>query len=206
MYNNIAIVDYGLGNLRSVQNAIKHLGGVPIVVSNPLELSNYHKIILPGVGAFNQAMICLKSTGMVEALNECRLQGAKILGICLGMQLMCSVSEEDGIHEGLGWFAARVIRFNPNLNLVVPHIGWNGVDFVRDDPMLLGLPSGNDAYFVHSYHVCCNDANDVLATTDYGYQFHSVIQKDNVRGIQFHPEKSQSFGLAMIRNYLEMSC
>lgn len=206
MSKSVAIVDYGMGNLRSVQNAVTHVGGEPVIVANPAELSAYGKIILPGVGAFGQAIACLHQTGLAAALNERRESGAQILGICLGMQLMCDVSEEDGIHEGLGWFAARVTRFLPDTGLSVPHMGWNGVDFVRDDPILAGLESGNDAYFVHSYHVHCEDMADVLATTDYGLKFHSMIQHGNVRGIQFHPEKSQGFGLGIIRNYLEMPC
>ncbi len=202
----VAIVDYGMGNLRSVQNAIEHLGGKSVIVASPLELSAYDKIILPGVGAFGQAISCLHQTGLAEALHERRAKGAHILGICLGMQLMCSSSEEEGMHEGLNWFAARVKRFLPNTGLSVPHMGWNGVEFARPDPVLAGLSSGSDAYFVHSYHVHSDEPTDVLASTDYGLRFCSMIQRGNVRGIQFHPEKSQEFGLAIIRNYLEMSC
>lgn len=206
MSKSVAIVDYGMGNLRSVQNAVAHVGGKSVIVENPADLSAYDKIILPGVGAFGQAIACLHQTGLAAALNERREAGAHILGICLGMQLMCSVSEEDGIHQGLNWFAARVTQFLPDTGLSVPHMGWNGVDFTREDPILAGLESGSDAYFVHSYHVRCEDVSDVLATTDYGLKFHSMIRHGNVRGIQFHPEKSQGFGLGIIRNYLEMPC
>lgn len=203
---SIAIVDYGMGNLRSVQNAVEHVGGIAVIVSTPKELSAYNKIILPGVGAFGQAIDYLRQAGLAAALNERREAGAQILGICLGMQLMCSTSEENGMHEGLNWFAAQVIRFLPDTGLSVPHMGWNGVDFMRDDPILAGLTSGSDAYFVHSYHVRCDEQTDVLASTDYGLRFSSMIQRGNVRGIQFHPEKSQGFGLGIIRNYLEMHC
>lgn len=206
MTKTVAIVDYGMGNLRSVQNAVEHVGGKSAIVGNPADLSSYDKIILPGVGAFGQAIACLHQTGLATALNERREAGAHILGICLGMQLMCTVSEEDGAHEGLNWFAARVTRFLPDTGLSVPHMGWNGVDFMREDPILAGQQSGSDAYFVHSYHVRCEDMSDVLATTDYGLKFHSMIQHGNVRGIQFHPEKSQGFGLGIIRNYLEIPC
>lgn len=206
MSQSVAIVDYGMGNLRSVQNAVEHVGGKPVIVTNPKDLLAFNKIILPGVGAFGQAITCLHQTGLSSALNERREAGAHILGICLGMQLMCSVSEEDGDHEGLNWFSARVTQFMPDTGLSVPHMGWNGVDFTRDDPILVGLESGSDAYFVHSYHVRCDEQTDVLATTDYGLRFHSMIQHGNVRGIQFHPEKSQGFGLGIIRNYLEMPC
>ncbi len=203
---NIAIVDYGMGNLRSVQNAIEHLGGKPVIVANPLELTAYGKIILPGVGAFGQAIGCLHRTGLDVALNQCREAGAHILGICLGMQLMCSFSEEDGIHEGLNWFAAQVTRFLPDLGLSIPHMGWNSVDFISEDPILAGLTSGSDAYFVHSYYVHCEDPTDVLASTEYGLRFSSMVRCGNVLGVQFHPEKSQEFGLGIIRNYLEMPC
>jgi glutamine amidotransferase len=206
MSKSVAIIDYGMGNLRSVQNAVEHVGGKSVVVENPADLSIYDKIIIPGVGAFGQAIASLHQTGLAAALNERRVAGAHILGICLGMQLMCSVSEEDGVHEGLNWFEARVTQFLPDTVLSVPHMGWNGVNFTHDDPILFGLDSGSDAYFVHSYHVCCDELTDVLATTDYGLKFHSIIQRGNVRGIQFHPEKSQGFGLGIIRNYLEMPC
>lgn len=202
----VAIVDYGMGNLRSVQNAVEHVGGIPVVVTDSDELSKYDKIILPGVGAFGQAINCLRRTGLAGALSERKDAGAHIMGICLGMQLMCTTSEEDGKHEGLGWFSACVLPFVPKAGLSVPHMGWNGVDFRHHDPILNSLESGGDAYFVHSYHVRCDNKEDVLATTEYGFEFHSMIQRDNLRGIQFHPEKSQEFGLTIIRNYVEMAC
>lgn len=204
--SSIAVIDYGMGNLRSVQNAINHVGGHAVIIDKPEELAAYSKIILPGVGAFGQAIDCLRRTGLAESLDECRKSGAQILGICLGMQLMCSASEEDGEHEGLGWFQARVTPFVPQAGLSVPHMGWNGVDFRRCDPVLAGLESGSDVYYVHGYHVRCDNESDVLATTEYGVIFHSMIQRENLRGIQFHPEKSQEFGLAIIRNYLKMAC
>lgn len=202
----IAIVDYGMGNLHSVRNAIEQVGGNSVIVGEAKNLSAYGKIVLPGVGAFGQAIACLHKRGFVAALNERREAGAHILGICLGMQLMCSISEEDGLHEGLNWFSARVTRFLPQLGLSIPHMGWNSVKFMRDDPILAGQRSESDAYFVHSYHVHCNVPSDILGSTDFGIPFHSMIQRDNLRGVQFHPEKSQEFGLAIIRNYLGMSC
>lgn len=200
---SITIVDYGMGNLRSVQNAIEHVGGHAIVTNNPDDLSSCEKIILPGVGAFGQAIDSLHSMGIAEALNEARKAGAQILGICLGMQLMCSESQEEGRHEGLGWFEAKVVPFVPKDDFFVPHVGWNSVDFHRNAPILNDLESGGDAYFVHGYHVQCVNEVDVLATTEYGHAFHSMIQRENLCGIQFHPEKSQGFGLAMIRNFLK---
>lgn len=206
MPNPIAIVDYGMGNLRSVQNAVKHLGFDSDFVSDPTQLASYEKIILPGVGAFSQAIDCLHGTGLAESLTERKNAGAQILGICLGMQLMCKLSEEDGLFEGLGWFDAEVRRFPQVNGLPVPHMGWNGVNFQRENTILKGIQSDGDAYFVHSYHVVCNNPEDVLATTEYGIQFTSMIHKENLIGIQFHPEKSQEFGLQMMRNYLESSC
>jgi glutamine amidotransferase len=202
----IAVVDYGMGNLRSVQNAVEHVGGRAVIIHKPDELSAHGKIILPGVGAFGEAIDCLRNTGLADALDGRRKAGTQILGICLGMQLMCSASEENGEHEGLNWFQARVVPFVPLAGLSVPHMGWNNIDFRHDDPILAGLESGSNAYFVHSYHVHCDIESDVLATTEYGVRFHSMIQRENLRGIQFHPEKSQEFGLAIIRNFLEMAC
>jgi glutamine amidotransferase len=132
----IAIVDYGMGNLRSVQNAVEHLGGSCVVVGDPSKLAGFSKIILPGVGAFAQAISCLHETGMTPALNERKDAGTPILGICLGMQLMCRESEEDGLHKGLDWFSARVVQFDAGSGLSVPHMGWNTVTFIKGDPIL----------------------------------------------------------------------
>lgn len=202
----VAIVDYKMGNLHSVQNAINHLGFDSKIIQDPNELSTYKKIILPGVGAFGQAIKSLHESGLSQSLDERKNSGAQILGICLGMQLMCTMSEEDGINNGLNWFNAKVIKFKQNNNLPVPHMGWNGVDFKRNDPIFKNIQSGGDAYFVHSYYVKCDNAEDILATTDYGLEFTSMIHQENVRGIQFHPEKSQEFGLGMLKNFLEMKC
>jgi len=202
----IAIVDYGMGNLRSVQNAVEHVGGSCVVVDDPASLVGFGKVILPGVGAFAQAVACLHETGMTAALNERREAGAQILGICLGMQLMCRQSEEDGLHQGLNWFPASVVHFDAEAGLAVPHMGWNSVTFQKDDPLLAGLDSGGDAYFLHSYYVHCDEPSDALATAEYGVRFDAMLQRGNLRGIQFHPEKSQEFGLALIKNYLELQC
>ncbi len=206
MLNTIAVVDYGMGNLRSVQNAVEHVGGHAVIVDKPEELAAYDRILLPGVGAFSQAIDCLRYTGLADALDDCRKAGSLILGVCLGMQLMCRASQEEGEHQGLDWFRATAVPFLPQASLPVPHMGWNGVDFRRESHLLCGLESGSDAYFVHSYHVQCNDASDVLATTDYGVDFHCMIQRDNLYGAQFHPEKSQEFGLTLIHNFLGMAC
>lgn len=202
----IAIVDYGMGNLRSVQNAVEHVGGRADIVDRPSDLAAYAKIILPGVGAFAEAIDRLRSAGLVDALEERKRAGAQILGICLGMQLMCTSSEENGQHKGLGWFRASVLPFIPQDGLSVPHMGWNSVEFRRHDEVLNGLESGRDAYFVHSYYVKCESEEDVLAASTYNVYFHSIIQRNNLRGIQFHPEKSQDMGLSIIRDYLGIQC
>jgi imidazole glycerol-phosphate synthase subunit HisH len=202
----VAIIDYGMGNLRSVQNAITQLGFSSEIVSIPEQLAHYNKIILPGVGAFGQAIECLQKSGMAESLSEKKNNGAYILGICLGMQLMCKTSEENGIHHGLEWFDAEVKRFPDIQGLPVPHMGWNGVNFKKHDPIFSNIESGEDAYFVHSYHVVCKRPENILATTEYGSEFTSMIKHDNLHGIQFHPEKSQQFGLNLLKNYLELAC
>lgn len=200
----IAIVDCGMGNLHSVQNAITHLGFNSEIVNDPDKLVKYQKVILPGVGAFGRAMNSLRATGMLDSLVERRDTGAYVLGICLGMQLMCKFSEEDGLFEGIGWFDASVKRFPKESNCPVPHIGWNNVDFKKENQLIRGIKSGGDAYFVHSYHVVCSNHEDVLASTTYGIKFTSMIQKENLMGIQFHPEKSQEFGLKILENYLHI--
>lgn len=202
MNSCVAIVDYGMGNLRSVLNAIEAVGGKAELVATPESLARYDRLILPGVGAFGQAMVNLRRTGLDQALDERRRAGATLLGICLGMQLMCTDSDEEGLHEGLGWFSARVRRFPEMSGLPVPHMGWNAVDFTRQDPLLAGLDSGGDAYFIHSYRVICDDPSDVLATCTYGVVFACMIQKENLYGIQFHPEKSQNLGLTLLKNFV----
>ncbi|MCU0842013.1 MAG: imidazole glycerol phosphate synthase subunit HisH [Thiobacillaceae bacterium] len=204
MSGRIAIVDYGMGNLRSVLNAIEAVGGVADLVAEPAALTHYDRLILPGVGAFGQAIDNLRRTGLDRALEERRQAGATLLGICLGMQLMCSDSDEEGLHAGLGWFAAHVRRFPDTPGLPVPHMGWNAVDFARPDRLLAGLESGGDAYFIHGYRVTCGEPADVLATCAYGVEFACMIQRENLYGIQFHPEKSQNYGLTLLRNFVNL--
>ncbi len=199
----IAIVDYGMGNLQSVLNAMRHVGAQADLVRDPELLKDYDKILLPGVGAFSQAIAHLKESGMKAALDTVAGQGKEILGICLGMQLMCRDSEEDGLFEGLGWIAASVKRFPGRLNTKIPHIGWNDLQFQRRHYLLEGLPENPDVYFVHSYRVECDDAEDVLATSDYGEPFTAIFAHNNLTGIQFHPEKSQTAGLRILRNFAD---
>lgn len=201
---NIGIVDYGMGNIRSVTNALEELGAASRLISTPDEIGAFGKIILPGVGAFREAKENLRASGMGEALDIHVAAGKSLLGVCLGMQLMCRESSEDGEHAGLGWFDARVVPLPKLPGLKVPHMGWNGVTFRGDHPVLNGLESGGDVYFVHSYHVECEDEADVVATTGHGIDFTSMIAHDNLLGMQFHPEKSQGIGLKLLQNFVDL--
>lgn len=199
----IAIVDYGVGNLRSVERACLQVGAEARVVANPQELSAVQGIILPGVGAFGDGMARLRAAGWVPALAEWVAAGRPLLGICLGMQLLFAESEEMGQHTGLGFLPGRVRRFGGGVK--VPHVGWNQVWPLRAHPLLAGVPSGAYAYFVHSYYVEPADPADILATTDYGEPFASVVARGCILGLQFHPEKSQEVGLRMLANFAGMA-
>lgn len=200
----IAIVDYGVGNLGSILNMFKKIGVSAEIVEDPRRLAEADKILLPGVGAFDAGMHSLERSGMRAALEMCiRERKVPVLGICLGMQLMARSSEE-GACSGLGWIQADVVRFQPgNSNLKVPHMGWNVVKAVREDSLIDSLPDESRFYFVHSYHVRCDKQEDVLLETTYGECFHSAFRCGNVWGVQFHPEKSHKFGMALLRNFAE---
>lgn len=199
----IAIVDYGMGNLRSVQKALEHVGAEAVVTSDVAVIARAPAIVLPGVGAFGDAMINLRRLGLIEAIREAIAARVPFLGICLGLQVLFEESQEMGRHEGLDVFGGQVVRFPEQVGKV-PHIGWNQIHIRRQSPLLAGVEDGDFAYFVHSYYVVPADPEIVLATTDYGLDFASVVGRDNVFGIQFHPEKSQDVGLRMLRNFVEM--
>lgn len=205
MAKEILIVDYGMGNLFSIRKVIERLG-FSCKVSNSLhEVKQADKLILPGVGHFGKAMQNLQEANLVEALNEAVLiKKIPVLGICLGMQLMASHSEEGDV-AGLGWFDASVIRFrikNPGL-YKVPHMGWNTLtDEKPGSSTLKNLTTDDEFYFVHSYHVVANNASDILSQTSYEYLFVSAFEKDNITGVQFHPEKSHKAGEQLIKNFL----
>lgn len=198
----IAIVDYGAGNLRSVQNTLKHVGAETKTVSKPSELDGADKIVLPGVGAFGAGMAALRDSGFVEPIIQATKAGVPLLGICLGMQYLFETSEEMGIHQGLGLLPGRVVKFPPHGPLV-PHIGWNQLHIRQSNPLLRGVNEGDYAYFVHSYYVEAADPNDILASTDYGLNYASVVGRNNIFGIQCHPEKSQHVGQRILRNFVE---
>ena len=204
----IALIDYGLGNLRSVQKAFEHLGVPVTLTQDPEQVANADKLILPGVGAFSAGMEGLRQRGLIEPIRQAVQAGAPFIGICLGMQLLFDESEEVGQgfqpENGLGLLAGRVVLLQGE-SLQVPHMGWNQIQPVRDSPLLRGIAPGAYAYFVHSYICEPADEETVLATTDYGPAFASVVGKSNVWGIQFHPEKSQQTGLRVLQNFIEAS-
>lgn len=202
----IVIVDYGMGNLGSIRNMLRKIGAPSLVSSDPAEIEKADKLILPGVGSFDAGMRNLADRGLVAPLAEMvAARRTPILGICLGMQLMGKRSEE-GVRPGLGWIDAEVIRFHPPPaagRLKVPHMGWNTLEPRKDCLLFRGAGPELRFYFVHSYHVVCRDPSDVAATTPHGVDFVSAFQRGNLYGVQFHPEKSHRFGMALLRNFSE---
>lgn len=196
----ITIIDYGMGNLRSVQKAFEHIGAGAVITADAGIVDKAPALVLPGVGAFGDAMRNLRDAGLDTAIHRTVEAGKPFLGICLGQQLMFEESEEMGQHRGLGLLRGRVRRFR-NGKLKVPHIGWNQIHIQRNDPILAGVPPESFAYFVHSYYVEPRDPDVILATTDYGIDFASIVCRDRMWGIQFHPEKSQDVGLRILRNF-----
>jgi glutamine amidotransferase len=202
----IAIIDYGMGNLGSVKRKLDLIGVKSVITDSTLEISNAEKLILPGVGHFAKAVSQLKGRGLWEALTyEAIICKKPVLGICLGMQLMAKNSEE-GYVEGLGWFDADVIKFRikDRLRNKVPHTGWNDVILKKESELFKNLDLRSGFYFVHAYHLQCNDKEDVLSETFYEYNFVSSIQRDNLYGVQFHPEKSQTEGEQLLRNFVRL--
>lgn len=202
----IAIVDYNMGNLASVKNAFDLLGEKVVVESDPHNLKNYDRIILPGVGAFGDAMEHLSERGMDQAVREYAQSGKYLLGICLGMQLLFESSEEFGISEGLGLIKGRVVAFDTSrfhTPLKVPHMGWNRM-FTNEHQLFTGLDEAHYLYFVHSYHALCQDERDSIGESVYGYRFTSAVAHENVMGIQPHPEKSHRNGLSILQNFINL--
>lgn len=202
----ITIIDYGLGNLGSMLNMIKKIGAKVIVSSEHDTIAKADKLILPGVGSFDSGMRKLTERNMIPLLNKRILEeNVPILCVCLGMQLLGMRSEE-GQLPGLGWLDAEAIRFKfegDNANLKIPHMGWNDVSFRQTHPLFEELESVNRFYFVHSYHLVCANSDNNLATTSYGFDFTSAVVKDNIMGVQFHPEKSHKFGMRLLKNFVE---
>ncbi|WP_410508927.1 imidazole glycerol phosphate synthase subunit HisH [Methanosarcina hadiensis] len=198
----IVIIDYGLGNLRSVQKGLEHVGASPAISGNPEDILAADGIILPGVGAFVDAMKCL--VPLKETITEFADSGKPMLGICLGQQVLMSSSEEGRLTDGLDLIQGKVLRF-PKSELKVPHMGWNNIRITQDHPLFKGIPDGSFVYFVHSYYVD-TAAENTLASCEYGLEYSASVvnSKGNVMGTQFHPEKSGATGLKILKNFVEM--
>jgi glutamine amidotransferase len=200
----VAIVDYGMGNLHSVSKAVERLGYTSLVTADPGEILAADSVILPGVGAFGDAMEHLRVSGMDVVVKDAAIAGQPLLGICLGMQLLFSSSQEHGEHKGLDILPGSVVRFAPRDGYKVPHMGWNKLSFRQpESPLLAGLEEGH-VYFVHSYHVLADADSDLLAVTDYGHPVTAVVGRNNVYGMQFHPEKSGELGIRLLENFLRL--
>jgi glutamine amidotransferase len=204
----ITIIDYGMGNLGSIANMLKKIGAEAVISSDLSVIGRADKLILPGVGAFDSGMKKLHERGLPEILSEKVIaEKTPILGICLGMQLMTKRSEEGSL-PGLGWIDAETIRFRfgveGNEDLRVPHMGWNTVHPAGEGELFRGMTDELRFYFVHSFHLVCNDENDIAARTHYGYNFVSAVRRGNIMGVQFHPEKSHKFGMRLLKNFVEI--
>ncbi len=200
----IAIIDYGMGNLRSVQKAFEKVGHQAVVTSDPAQVAAAAKVVLPGVGAFEDAAAELRRLDLVKPVLQAIDSGKPFLGICLGLQLLFDVSYENGRHEGLGVLRGECVRFDLPKEYAVPHMGWNQLNIRRPAPVLSGVAEGAYVYFVHSYYVVPKDAEVIAAETDYGGPFCAMVWRDNVFATQFHPEKSQAEGLKMLKNFAEL--
>lgn len=200
----IAIIDYGMGNLRSVQKAFEAVGHRAEVTGDPDHVRRADRVILPGVGAFADAIAELRRTGLAQAFTDAVKAGKPCLGVCLGLQLLFEVSEEDGRHEGLGLFRGRIVRFPQSPGLKVPHMGWSALRLLRPCPLFRGLGEAPSVYFVHSYHAQADHPADVAAEADYPTAFPATVWRDNLMACQFHPEKSQRVGLAMYANFASL--
>ena len=197
----IAIVDYGMGNLRSVQKGFEHVGFQAEVTRDLQRIASARGVVLPGVGAFNACMGNLRRFGLVEVVQEFVRQKKPFMGICLGFQLLFSESEEFGRQKGLDLFPGKVVGFRPGEQHKVPHMGWNSIEKQKESPFLDGIPSGDFVYFVHSYYVVPKEPSLIATTTPYGLRFASSIATDHLFACQFHPEKSQSVGLRILSNF-----
>lgn len=198
----ITIIDYGMANLGSVHKAFEAVGVEACISSRPEDLKGSSHIVMPGVGAFGDSMKNIRAIGMDDAIREIIADGVPFLGICVGLQVLFTIGEEKGIHQGLNVFRGRVPVFTEGL---VPQIGWNQAHFLRDDPLVEGIPNHSYFYFVHSYYVLPEDRSIVIADTDYHIDYASIVGGDRVWGVQFHPEKSQEMGMRILRNFAKIS-
>jgi glutamine amidotransferase len=201
----IAIIDYGMGNLRSVQKGFERVGHSAVVTSDPAQVASADRVVLPGVGAFEDAIAELHRLCLVAPILEAIDAQKPFLGICLGLQLLFETSYENGTHRGLGVLPGEVVRFELPPQYAVPHMGWNQLEIRRPAPILAGVEQGTYVYFVHSYYVVPRDPQVVATDTDYGGPFCSMIWRDNLFATQFHPEKSQAVGLALLANFAALA-
>ncbi|MCD4795132.1 MAG: imidazole glycerol phosphate synthase subunit HisH [Bacteroidales bacterium] len=202
----LTIIDYKAGNVRSIQNMLKKIGYKSIISGKIEDIEQSEKLILPGVGSFDYGMEQLENSGLIPILNKKVLEDKNpILGICLGVQLFTKSSEE-GQKKGLAWFDAETVAFDKNKlpkNYKIPHMGWNEIEYNKQSKLFRNMPDDARFYFVHSYHLKSNNEEDISAKTIYGYEFTVGLEKDNITGIQFHPEKSHKFGMQVLRNFIE---
>ena len=202
----VVLIDAGTGNLRSVHKALEAVGATVTRTSDPDTVRRGGRLVLPGVGAFGDFMAGLRQSGLQAAVLDAIRRGVPLLGICVGMQALFEVGEEMGIHQGLGLLPGRVVAFPPEIRkkgLKIPHTGWNFVHWVRENPLMSGLEEGGYAYFNHSFYCVPDQEADVIAETEYGLRYASAVGRENVLGVQFHPEKSQRFGLRVLENFVQ---
>ena len=199
----IAIVDYGMGNLRSVEESFLKVGVDARIVTDAASIDNADGVVLPGVGAFMDCIKNLTDMKLTEAIIKSIQKGKPYLGICLGLQVLFTESEEFGVCKGLNIFKGKVVRF-PKSDLKVPHMGWNTICPVKDNPLLQGFDEDSRFYFLHSYYFHCDKASDSIATSEYGFTYASAVNKDNIYGIQFHPEKSHANGIQLLHNFAKL--
>lgn len=202
---DVILIDAGTGNLRSVQKALEAVGASVERTDDPNKVLSGKRVVLPGVGAFGDFMSGLRSRGLEDAVREITSRGVPLLGICVGMQALFDVGQEMGEHAGLGLLAGKVVRFAESLSVKVPHTGWNQVGVEKETPLFTRISAGSYVYFNHSYYCQPWNLTDVIGATDYGLRYACAVQRENVFGVQFHPEKSQAVGLQILQNFLEIT-
>ncbi len=201
--NDVILIDAGTGNLRSVQKALESIGANVLRTDDPDKVLSAKQVVLPGVGAFGDFMSGLQARGLEPVIKEVAARGVPLLGICVGMQALFDVGEEMGEHAGLGLLPGRVLRFAENLSVKIPHTGWNQLEVKNDALLFNQVEAGAYVYFNHSFYCQPWNSSDVIAETDYGLRYACAVQRDNIFGVQFHPEKSQTVGLQILKNFLE---
>jgi imidazole glycerol-phosphate synthase subunit HisH len=202
--NDVVLIDAGTGNLRSVQKALESVGANVFRTDDPNKVRTGKQVVLPGVGAFGEFMSGMRMRGLEEAVKEISRRGIPLLGICVGMQALFEVGEEMGQHTGLGLLPGKVLRFAESLPVKIPHTGWNQIEIQSTEPLFCGIDSGAYAYFNHSYYCHPENPSNVAATTTHGLTYACAVQNSNIYGVQFHPEKSQTVGLQILKNFLEI--